>query len=93
MLYLLRSGYNEFCKQSKAIENIETIRFRVGETSQQFRGNPRDHILRFINYFDINIIFFFILNSHNLSFILYAFVYFYLLYYHYVFVRFCGWKL
>lgn len=57
MLYLLRSRYNEFCKQSKATENIETIRFRVGETSQQFRENARDHILRFINSFDINIIF------------------------------------
>lgn len=57
MLYFLLSRYNEFCKQSKAIENIETIRFRVRETSQQFRGNARDHILRFINSFDINIIF------------------------------------
>lgn len=57
MLYLLRSRYSEFCKQSEAIENIETIRFGVGEASQQFRGNTRDHILRFINSFDINIIF------------------------------------
>lgn len=57
MLYFLLSRYNEFCKQSKTIENIETIRFRVRETSQQFQGNARDHILRFINFFDINIIF------------------------------------